>query len=98
MTTQTKTTHTPHTPGPWTVYRGAQGQISIDQDGEKGKADIAIIPKGANGLGEANDSNARLIAAAPEMLEALRLIARNDIGAWDPREIARAAIAKAEGK
>lgn len=50
---------------------------------------------------EAN-ANARLISAAPELLEALRYIVDYDgpTGSWDPdkaRNMARAAIAKATG-
>lgn len=46
------------------------------------------------------DANARLIAAAPELLEALKEIAQAGIGSVAPgyAEIARAAIAKAEGQ
>ena len=57
---------TQHTPGPWTIR-----QSSNPKNGT-GWRDI-IVPGefGPMYLGEALESNARLIAAAPELLEAL---------------------------
>ncbi len=54
---------------------------------------VALVPKGPNAV-----ETARLIAAAPELLEALKeILSRNGFeqGEW---AAARAAIAKAEGK
>ena len=45
---------------------------------------------------EEGSANARLIAAAPELLAALKTVLRDGCGGWD--EMVRAAIAKAEGK
>jgi hypothetical protein len=85
-----------HTPGPWTV---------TDAIWDSG-GDVAYI---LTGVKEACAADAHLIAAAPELLEALRTLVRmnNDAGpfggeiyrdrverAWDA---ARAAIAKATG-
>jgi hypothetical protein len=58
-------TDTQHTPGPWVVYRGVQhqGEFIIHKDA----TDIAVT-RLANG--DCN-ANARLIAAAPELLEVL---------------------------
>jgi hypothetical protein len=52
-----------HTPGPWHFIKGASGWFveSID----------FILPVGN---GEESEVNARLIAAAPDMLEALRAV------------------------
>ena len=86
-----------HTPGPWT-HEG-QGDITgIENDpgnGCVGKVDVACVY--LRTVPGRNESNARLIAAAPEMLRALRAIVEesNDPGAVD---FARAAIAKAEGE
>jgi hypothetical protein len=61
-----------------------------------------LAPDGVS-IGEA-EANARLIAAAPEMLEALRKISDmipaewGEQGIWQAQRIADAAIAKAEGK
>ena len=85
-----------HTPGPWT-HEG-QGDITgIENDpghGCVGKVDVACVY--LRTVPGRNESNARLIAAAPEMIRALRAIVEesNDPGAVD---CARAAIAKAEG-
>lgn len=104
-----------HTPGPWRVYEGKlrprfPTHILEVQD-SKGRAvvpwtgfDACDVPKSQR------KANARLIAAAPELLEALREIAKGE-GAFslDPlthcsntvdsmKAIALAAIAKAEDK
>jgi hypothetical protein len=87
-------TDTQHTPGPWAVYRAVQneGEFIIHQ----GATDIAVTRWA---LGDCN-ANARLIAAAPELLAALQACLavpnknRPDY-IWDN---ARAAIAKAIGE
>jgi len=90
-----------HTPGPWTVT-------------DKGVRDsggyICFIPETTHYEGQderyvkevaERHANARLIAAAPELLETLQTIAAFAVGNGDVCEIiarrARAAIAKAEG-
>jgi hypothetical protein len=46
-----------------------------------------------------SDADARLIAAAPDLLEALKeIVQRNEIQHWFNLDQARAAIAKAEGE
>ena len=83
---------TKHTPGPWRVANGVQIRSQRDQ--------IAKIWMMRNGEGNAN---ARLIAAAPELLEALQTVVAN---APEPycaitRAVdaqCRAAIAKATGE
>jgi hypothetical protein len=90
-----------HTPGPWTVFHGKQGQIEIDQDGERGAPSLASVHFPSNGLGkEINDANARLIAAAPDLLKAARSAVDwmdDGIGHKPPfLDALRAAIAKAE--
>jgi hypothetical protein len=78
---------TAHTPGPWKIGAYESGQMAVD---------------GANGeevTGFIEPEDARLIAAAPELLEALDKIACFAPGNGDVCEIiakvARAAIAKA---
>ena len=87
-------THT-HTPGPWIAecncIRSEQGNQRFDL--------VAIVPLNHDEWG----ANARLISAAPELLEALQMLMPQepqeadsyDRAMW---EAARAAIAKATGK
>ena len=71
-----------HTPGPWLV-RVRVNQTPQVWDGETGIA--SIVDRGQRGNGQ-NEANARLIAAAPALLEALRgcadlrCISKNDQG------------------
>lgn len=100
------------TPSPWTVIAG-KGQYAFEVSGKtpRGK-DLVVARVGGGPL--ARESNAHLIAAAPELLAALRLCA-GQIDNWfrsmDEQEItdsfggmnealisARAAIAKATGE
>lgn len=83
-------TNTQHTPGPWVAEPDALGEFSVSfKDG-------AII---ADVYGR-NPANARLIAAAPEMLDALQglvaNVARTEAGPHI--DLAIAAIAKATGQ
>jgi len=85
---------TQHTPGPWKIVK-------------KGVFNIRFV--GADGFGiadttevdEREKANARLIAAAPDMLEALKYIVAWKPKDWNPetaRDMAQQAIAKAEGR
>ena len=99
-----------HTPGPWTLT-GSGGQwesrLSIRADKWGCVAHIGVDPQMPHWDGPQR-ANARLIAAAPELLEALIAMEReksdymrlNHLG--DPsnettNKLARAAIAKAQG-
>lgn len=86
-----------HTPGPWTAIVGtnAKGQQLPPRIIRQGKAGI-IATLGIPDAGD-RDANARLIASAPKMLEALASIAINTHDAQS-RDRARAAIAEAEGR
>ena len=63
-----------HTPGPWHVDKNATiPRYIYNADG----VGIGEIWRGVNGRGgEEDDANARLIAAAPKLLEALEALAR----------------------
>jgi hypothetical protein len=104
---------TKHTPRPWEVVKYAGNVTMIERHERTGygyrQTNIAsVLP-----VSEALDANARLIAAAPDMLGALRAIDARVNGIWDAPEllavgplgsapedvlrIAKAAIAKATG-
>ena len=92
-----------HTPGPWTVTADGAGWY-IECSPERGHS-VAYIraeigEEDPDTSDDEKESNARLIAAAPELLEALKLIANAENSALDLaycKGIARAAIAKATG-
>jgi hypothetical protein len=82
-----------HTPGPWSI-EAVKDYMRPHDTGIDSEIPESI-------------ANARLIAAAPDLLEALRALAEcvegyrqtGCLGAWDkPLGEARAAIAKAEGE
>ena len=78
-----------HTPGPWRVSKDTQSVVSRD-------AYICRARMMRMGQGVAN---AHLIAAAPDLLEALKaIVAFNTPLPCGLLEEARAAIAKAEGR
>lgn len=103
-----------HTPGPWIVKSHSFGCDEIIYDGAVTKGDshgdriICIMPT-PHLFGE-NLANARLIAAAPDLLDALKALVDRDFSFLDGKMIdsselitvaqvmaARLAIAKAEG-
>jgi len=101
---------TTHTPGPWHSFRQGTKHFISQACDEQFRFATAIVyeqtyhPYGIAATRAKAEANARLIAAAPDLLEALREIA-NDwpyetpaLPADHVRKIARAAIAKAEGK
>lgn len=87
-----------HTPGPWKIgYGGGTGDdFAVIVSPHRPRAICNLEPLDYDIL------NARLIAAAPDLLAALQQIAEIpcDHGAQEfcPRTLAREAIAKAEGK
>ena len=92
---KTTETTTQHTPGPWLA---GQTITAADPDRAPGSYERITIASRVN-----NMANARLIAAAPELLAALiGLLEQADLGEVDAEtaplvEAARAAIAKATG-
>ena len=78
-----------HTPGPWFYDDSLKSKIMINAK----RAAVAVVPY----LDEEAKANARLLAAAPELLDALQAL----VGAVsDPALVAQAqaAIRKAQGK
>ena len=84
-----------HTPGPW-VATHANGNDFIVKAG-----DIEVVAGcgcyGSPYMRGNPDADARLIAAAPDLLEALQGVLRVADRATDEFDAARAAIAKATG-
>ena len=79
-----------HTPGPWTYEQISNNAYVIDENGS-----AVMLYRNPD---DEMKANARLIAAAPELLEALEWAVDNphDDAYWISQ--ARAAIAKAKGK
>ena len=112
MTAALKTEEKPaHTPGPWRVGAGngegsifcAEGRMTFSKKGTTLHPICNMVdgPMSFHAVGEAEDeANARLIAAAPCMLEALRNLVMDwerVIGPIPEDHEAQVAIAKAEG-
>lgn len=90
-----------HTPGPWYALRG-QRNISIrHKTGDKFLPMVNVASVRGNLPADcpygSSEANARLISAAPELLEALELIANTGMDARQCMLTARAAIKKAIG-
>lgn len=93
-----------HTPGPWEIDVDTRPVevctiYGVPPQGEDGQRFIYV--RGAIGdwdaTEETNLANAHLIAAAPELLEALKGVLRIADRKTDEFDAARAAIAKATG-
>ena len=105
----TKEKHATHTPGPWHAfeqcsYSATKGLFEIDANHPSGnRQTIAVTPFA--GDGHELWANARLIAAAPELLEQCRefekclthLINCGDFSQAGRREKLREVLAKVEG-
>ena len=95
-----------HTPGPWNIGSSdlPVSRMSIHCKGHKDSCHSTValmVSRGAIGISHDEEfANARLIAAAPDLLEALKgLMALSDhrVDLRDAAKDARAAIAKATG-
>ena len=90
-----------HTPGPWRVVDSWNDYMVEGQNGEE-----IIWQDGPHNTPTINKANARLIAAAPDLLEALESMLQSflitqsldDYPIDAPCNKARAAIAKAKGE
>lgn len=79
-----------HTPGPWRIFMTANQVPIITSD----CGDVASTRANGNNAGGIEEANARLIAAAPELLAALKLIRRIGGGLIDGEKSAAEALAK----
>ena len=85
-----------HTPGPWVAVARTNAHIEIEAPGQPSYSAKKVATVSLTN----HEANARLIATAPELLEALAALVLNiDAGgaSLDAMRTARAAIAKAEG-
>ena len=92
---------TSHTPGPWAIGRSTKhGEVRIEDPSYSMPRTIAYVEGDSGNL----EANARLISAAPDLLDAATsLMAWFDAGrsiapTWVEVDNLRAAIAKAMGK
>jgi len=91
--------NTKHTPGPWSFY---EDKASAGMNGECigiVESPRGIVCKTEESCPLETMANARLIAAAPEMLEALKRCLHDDAGNLEPETVhlAMEAIKKTEG-
>lgn len=95
-----------HTPGPWCTHRNGFSSVYIEARVGGGMLQEVACCGPTNEGSDQQEANARLIAAAPELLDALRgllaleeenLRGYDDIDVCAEVQFARAAIAKAEG-
>lgn len=91
-----------YTPGPWVARWWKETECLVGREKESPFCMAGVIAKGRGFSNEEVEANAHLIAAAPELLEALHNVlscAEVEIlkysGLWAQ---VRAAIAKAEGR
>lgn len=83
-----------NTPGPWKL----KGVFNVTDERGRGVATCGGYADGKDGTYEENLANAALIAAAPEMLEALKYARRFLKPEGADLSFIDAAIAKAEGR
>lgn len=94
-----------HTPGPWEIRKAGNGDRGISAPGTGIFIEaFAEIRHSGEGAYDECDANARLIAAAPDVLSALKLLLA-DVKDYEPWQrpchavdVAEAAIAKAEDR
>jgi len=90
-----------HTPGPWFVASGNNYATEITATSKRGKKWVIARATASKTGQEEAKANARLIAAAPELLAELKsMIAAARSAGWDNAEIANAeeAVEQVEGK
>lgn len=102
-----------HTPGPWLIHDAAtlhMQDVTVARLGEEGRARSCRVVSHQPGVVADTHADARLIAAAPDLLQACEIILGSyeaalpyDGGDWstnpssNPRRILRNAIEKARG-
>ncbi|VEF98829.1 hypothetical protein [Pseudomonas aeruginosa] len=84
-----------HTPGPWEIERYSDGLIQIVGDVRIVSDDEENVTTVVEAVARGDEANARLISAAPELLEALVALVECEQTTPALWEAARSAIAKA---
>lgn len=82
-----------HTPGPWKLRK----DYAITAHCNETESHEPIARAYGDGSIENLHANSQLIAAAPDLLEALEFVIRGVPDTWEGVQKARAAIAKATG-
>ncbi len=85
-----------HTPGRWRIGAGFQCLVDSDE-GIIARTDVSVFHGDQSARDAQNRANARLIAAAPDLLAACKEALLGCTDEFIP-PILRAAISKAEGK
>src|SRR5262249_39013946 len=104
--TKTRDARLMHTPGPWEVglYSEFRDRYSINAQQWTALADVVVRLDGESTPTGEGEANARLIAAAPDLLASLQELERwfitegSSDKKWPPFVRARAAIARATGR
>jgi hypothetical protein len=86
------------TKGPWFEHREGSSTVYVEAKLRDGVIQEVAACGPTEAGSEAQSANARLIAAAPDLLEALIAVVRVADRATDEFDMARAAIAKALGE
>lgn len=98
---KTETQQTAHTPGPWKLlpnHDGGRSSARVVLESNENHPIASVVQEVANPVVRLQDmANARLIAAAPELLAALELACTQLDPHSEAIRQARAAIAKAKG-
>lgn len=63
-------TRAKHTPGPWAFVAGVDGDLWVEGPDPAANVICDIVGREGEGTGAEDEANARLIAAAPELLAA----------------------------
>jgi len=100
---KTDTEKTQHTPGPWAPHlgRGANPRFHIQTEGGYQIASTPELVRHSQAFDEnaQKEANARLIAAAPDLLAALEyILSCEGLANVHSRNMAEEAIAKAKGE
>lgn len=105
---ETKHDRPQHTPAPWVVSDNTAtpyGQLTVDSEQSGAVAICYTVERGENAAPRECLANARLIAAAPDLLAVVEMVNRiwshdqtENLHPESPRAILRAALKKAKGE